>query len=116
MLPCLFTCQALLLDGQSVLGVRLRESYMYPKLDTRIIDLITDLVAIVKILDLRSIMGCPGGTCSVFMCTFRAKREPHCIFLGKKAFIITSILGDPGADSGGEGKSKRAGKYGTKEK
>ena len=26
------------------------------------------------------------------------------------------ILGDPGADSGGEGKSKRAGKYGTKEK
>ena len=25
-----------------------------------------------------------------------------------------SILGDPGADSGGEGKSKRAGKYGTK--
>ena len=27
-----------------------------------------------------------------------------------------SILGDPGADSGGEGKSKRAGKYGTKKK
>jgi len=25
-----------------------------------------------------------------------------------------SILGDPGADSGGEGKSKRAEKYGTK--
>ena len=24
------------------------------------------------------------------------------------------VLGDPGADSGGEGKSKRAGKYGTK--
>ena len=27
-----------------------------------------------------------------------------------------SILGDPGADSGGEGKSKQAEKYGTKEK
>ena len=26
------------------------------------------------------------------------------------------ILGDPGADSGGEGKAKQAGKYGTKEK
>ena len=26
------------------------------------------------------------------------------------------ILGDPGADSGGEGKSKQAEKYGTKEK
>ena len=26
----------------------------------------------------------------------------------------TTILGDPGADSGGEGKSKRAAKYGTK--
>ena len=25
------------------------------------------------------------------------------------------ILGDPGADSGGEGKSKQAEKYGTKE-
>ena len=28
--------------------------------------------------------------------------------------IPQSILGDPGADSGGEGKSKRAEKYGTK--
>ena len=27
---------------------------------------------------------------------------------------LVNILGDPGADSGGEGKSKRAGKYGTK--
>ena len=29
---------------------------------------------------------------------------------------VILILGDPGADSGGEGKSKQAGKYGTKEK
>ena len=29
---------------------------------------------------------------------------------------ICVILGDPGADSGGEGKSKQAEKYGTKEK
>ena len=28
--------------------------------------------------------------------------------------MVLRILGDPGADSGGEGKSKRAGKYGTK--
>ena len=28
--------------------------------------------------------------------------------------LFNNILGDPGADSGGEGKSKRAGKYGTK--
>ena len=28
--------------------------------------------------------------------------------------VFTLILGDPGADSGGEGKSKRAEKYGTK--
>ena len=34
-------------------------------------------------------MGCPGGTRSVFTRAFRAKRELHCIFLGKKAFIIT---------------------------
>ena len=32
------------------------------------------------------------------------------------ASIKKNILGDPGADSAGEGKSKRAGKYGTKEK
>ena len=30
--------------------------------------------------------------------------------------LIISILGDPGADSGGEGKSKRAGKYDTKKR
>ena len=30
------------------------------------------------------------------------------------SFIFQVILGDPGADSGGEGKSKRAEKYGTK--
>ena len=29
-------------------------------------------------------------------------------------YIILSILGDPGADSGGVGKSKRAGKYSMK--
>ena len=29
---------------------------------------------------------------------------------------MLSILGDPGADSGGEKKSKRAGNYGTKER
>ena len=38
-------------------------------------------------------MGCPGGTRSVFTLAFRAKRELHCIFLGKKAFIITSKHG-----------------------
>ena len=30
--------------------------------------------------------------------------------------LASGILGDPGADSGGEGKSKQAGKYGAKEK
>ena len=38
-------------------------------------------------------MGCPGGTRSVFTGTFRAKKELHCIFLGKKVFIITSKHG-----------------------
>ena len=31
-----------------------------------------------------------------------------------ESVLIIPILGDPGADSGGEGKSKRAEKYGTK--
>ena len=34
-------------------------------------------------------MGCPGGTRSVFTSAFRAKRELQCIFLGKKAIVIT---------------------------
>ena len=32
----------------------------------------------------------------------------------KPSFLPGNILGDPGADSGDEGKSKRAEKYGTK--
>ena len=53
-------------------------------------DLFTDTAAILNLLDLRSIMGCPGGTRSVFTRTFRTKRELQCIFLGEKAIIITS--------------------------
>ena len=40
-----------------------------------------------------SIMGCSKGTRSVFLRAFRAKRELQCIFLGKKAIIITSKHG-----------------------
>ena len=57
---------------------------------TGAIDLFTDTAAILNLLDLRSIMGFPGGTRSVFTRAFRAKRELHCIFLRKKAIIITS--------------------------
>ena len=35
----------------------------------------------------------PRGSRSVFTGTFRAKKELHCIFLGKKVFIITSKHG-----------------------
>ena len=38
-------------------------------------------------------MGCPGGARSVFTRAFRAKRELQCIFLGKKAIVITSKHG-----------------------
>ena len=34
-------------------------------------------------------MGCPRGTHSVFTRAFWAKRELQCIFLGKRAIIIT---------------------------
>ena len=57
------------------------------------IDPLTDTAAILNLLHLTSIMGCPGGTRSVFTRAFRAKRELHCIFLGKKAIIITSKHG-----------------------
>ena len=39
------------------------------------IDLFTDTAARLNLLDLRSIMGCPGDTRSVFTRAFRAKRE-----------------------------------------
>ena len=60
--------------------------------DLTAIDLLLILytVAILNLLDLRSIMGCPGGTRSVFTRAFRAKRELQCIFLGKMAMVITS--------------------------
>ena len=51
------------------------------------------MVVILNLLDLRSIMGCPGGTRSVFTRAFRAKRELQCIFLWKKAIVITSKHG-----------------------
>ena len=38
-------------------------------------------------------MGCPGGHLLTIYSRFRAKRELHCIFLGKKAIIITSKHG-----------------------
>ena len=57
---------------------------------TTLIDLFTDTAGILNLLDLRSIMGCPGGTRSVFTRAFRAKRELHCIFVGIKAIIIKS--------------------------
>ena len=38
-------------------------------------------------------MGCPEGTRSVFTHAFWAKRELYCIFLGKKAIIITTKPG-----------------------
>ena len=56
-------------------------------------DLFTDTEAILNLLDLRSIVGCPRGTCSVFTRAFRAKRELHCIILEKKAIIIKSKHG-----------------------
>ena len=59
-----------------------------------IIDLFTDTAAILNLLHLSSIMGCPGGTRSVFTHAFWAKRELQCIFLRKKAIIyITSKHG-----------------------
>ena len=38
-------------------------------------------------------MRCPGGTRSALTRAFRAKREVHLKFLGKKAIIITSRHG-----------------------
>ena len=39
-----------------------------------VIDLFTDTAAVLNLLDLRSIMGCLGGTRSVFTRAFRANR------------------------------------------
>ena len=53
----------------------------------------TDTAAILNLLDLGSLMGCSGGTRSVFSRGFRAKKKLHCIFLVPKAIIITSKHG-----------------------
>ena len=49
--------------------------------ESPLIDLFTDTAAILNLLDLSSIMGCPGGTRSVFTRAFRAKRDLQRIFL-----------------------------------
>ena len=61
--------------------------------ESPLIDLFNDTAAILNLSDLRSIMGCPGGTLWVFTRAFRAKRELQRIFLWKKAIIITSKHG-----------------------
>ena len=48
-----------------------------------VIDLFTDTVAILNLLDVRSIMGCPGGTRSVFTRAFGAKENFTVYFSGK---------------------------------
>ena len=45
------------------------------------IGIFNDTAAMLNLLDLRSIMGCPEGTRSVFTCAFRARRKLHCAFL-----------------------------------
>ena len=60
--------------------------------ESPLIDLFTDTAAILNLIDLRSIMECPGGTRSVFRRAFRAKKELQGIFIWKKA-IITSKHG-----------------------
>ena len=63
--------------------------YEVPKLITSR-DLLTDTAAMLNVLDVRLLWDAQGGTHSVFT---RAKRELHCIFLGKKAIIVTSKHG-----------------------
>ena len=58
-----------------------------------LMDLFTDTMAILYLLDLRGVMGCQRGTRSAFTRAFWAKGELHSIFLEKKAIIIKSKQG-----------------------
>ena len=72
------------------------ENRFFFKVDTEkltTIDLFTDTAAILNLLDLRSIMGRPGGIRSEFTHALWAKGELQSIFLRKKAIIITSKHG-----------------------
>ena len=75
-----------------------------------------------KVLNNRRPQGGPPSERGGDACwKFRIKRSIRPTGVPAKAFVCTCnctkpILGDPGADSGDEGKSKQAGKYGTKEK
>ena len=58
----------------------------------------------------------------IYICFVFYSRDKVRVFLNeilpryvrKLQLVVRAILKDPGADSGGEGKSKPAGKYGTK--
>ena len=53
-----------------------------------IIDLFTDTAAILNLLHLSSIMGCPGGTRSVFTRAFWAKENFSAYFSAKRRSFI----------------------------
>ena len=55
--------------------------------------LLTDTAAILNLLYLRRLMGCPGSSRPVFIRAFQGQKENFCIFLGKNAIIITSKQG-----------------------
>jgi len=52
------------------------------------IDLFTYTMTILSLLDLRSIMGCLGGTRSVFAHTFRQKENFTAYFSGKRQSLL----------------------------
>ena len=58
--------------------------------DCMTIDLFTDTAAILNLLDLRSIMGCLGGTRSVYTRPFRARENFNVYFSGKRRLLLHS--------------------------
>ena len=57
------------------------------------VDLSTDTAAILNLLDLRSIMRCPGALGQYSSALFGQKRKLQIIFLDKKVIITTSKHG-----------------------
>ena len=57
------------------------------------IDLFTDTSAILNLVDLRSIMGCPGGICWGIYACFSCEKRTSLFITREKVIIITSKQG-----------------------
>ena len=68
---------------------------LIPPIRPQAIDLFTDTAAILKLLDLRSIMGCPGALAQYLHALFGQKENFNVFFSGKRRSLLHPNRAEP---------------------